>query len=322
MKTDLYAILGVDRDADRAAVKKAYRRLARKYHPDVNPDDPQAEEEFKKVSAAFEVLGDEEKRKLYDEFGLDGLREGFDPARARQYQKWQRAGGPGGPGGGRYTHFSGGGASFQDIFGDIFGGRSPFDTSDYTNFGGFQAPMKGRDLTAHLDLDFVRAIEGGQMDITLSDGQHLKVRVPAGVRDGERLRLKGKGGPAPQTPYGQGQPGDLYLEISVRPHEHIRRDDLDLSMEVPITIAEAILGTQINVPTPWGEYKVTVPEGVHSGAKLRLKEKGVHRGKKKGDFFVLLQILTPDRIDDEVREKASALADAYESDPRADLRWD
>jgi curved DNA-binding protein len=317
MEDDLYEILGVRREDDRDTIKKAYRRLARDYHPDVNPDDPEAEEKFKRVSAAFEVLGDEEKRKIYDEFGLQGLREGFDPDRARQYQQWQRT--SGGP---RYAQFGGGGASFQDIFGDIFGGRSPFDTSDYTNFGGFQAPLKGRDITARLELDFVRAIEGGQMELTLGDGRQLKVRVPAGVGDGERLRLKGKGSPAPQTQYGQGQPGDLFLEISVRPHEKVRREGLDLIVEVAITVPEAILGAQITVPTPRGEYKVTVPEGVHSGARLRLKGKGVHRGNKEGDFFVVLQIVTPDRIDDEVREKAKALEDAYEADPRGDLRWD
>lgn len=320
MEKDLYQLLGVSRQASHDEIKKSYRRLARQYHPDVNPDDPAAEEKFKQISAAFDVLGDEEKRKLYDEFGLDGLREGFNPEQARQYQRWQsQAGGFGG--GRRVYRTGGGGASFQDIFGDIFGGRSPFDTSEFTDFGGFQAPIKGRDLTATLELDFVRSIEGGQMELTIG-GQPLKVRVPAGVRDGERLRLKGKGSPAPQTPYGEGQPGDLLLEIKVQPHPFVRREELDLYLEVPITMAEAVEGTQVTVPTPWGEYKVTVPEGVHSGAKLRLKGKGVRRGKQQGDFFVILDIRSPDRLDEEIRQAARQLARGYEGDLRGDLRWD
>lgn len=325
MDSDLYDILGVSRDADVAEVKKAYRKLARKYHPDVNPDDPEAEEKFKKASAAFEVLGNEEKRKLYDEFGLDGLREGFDAEQARKYQRWQTQGGGagfgGGPGGRRvYRGGATTGASFEDVFGDIFGGRSPFDTSDYTDFGGFQAPLKGRDITARLELDFVRAIEGGQMELALQ-GKPMKVRVPPGVRDGERLRLKGKGGPAPQTQYGKGERGDLFLEISVTDHSDVRRKGLDLYLDVPITIPEAVEGTRINVPTPWGEYTVTVPEGVHSGAKLRLKGQGVHRGKSKGDFYVIVQIHTPDRIDDAVKETVRQLEEAYEEDVRATLHW-
>ena len=319
MERDLYQILGVSRDAERDEIKKSYRRMARKYHPDVNPDDPESEEKFKHASAAFEVLGDPEKRKIYDEFGLQGLREGFDPEQARRYQKWQ---GPG-PGGGRRVYRRGGtqGADFQDIFGDIFGGRSPFDTSDYSDFGGFQAPLKGRDLTATLQLDFVRAIEGGEMELSLQ-GRAMKVRVPAGVRDGERLRLKGKGSPAPQTQYGKGQPGDLFLEIKVQEHPTVGRQDMDLYMDVPVTIAEAVEGTKVTVPTPWGEYNVTVPEGVHSGAKLRLKGMGVRRGGKKGDFFVVIQLRTPDTIDDTVKELARKLADAYEDDVRREVRWD
>jgi curved DNA-binding protein len=320
MERDLYKILGVSRDADTAEIKKAYRRLARKYHPDVNPDDADAEERFKKVSTAFEVLGDQEKRKLYDEFGLDGLREGFDAEQARKYKQWQGAGGAGFGGGGRYYR-SGGGADFQDIFGDIFGGGSRFQSGGFG--GGFQpqGPAKGRDLSASLELDFLQAIEGGEMELALQGGRTLKVRVPQGVRDGERLRLKGKGGAAPQTPYGKGQPGDLFLDISVKSHESIRRDGLDLYLDVPVSIPEAVEGTQINVPTPWGDFKVTVPEGVHSGAKLRLKGQGVRRGKERGNFYVVIQIRTPDRIDEEVLEAVRQLEGAYEEDLRGDLSW-
>ena len=327
MERDLYEILGVSSDADTAEIKKAYRDLARKYHPDVNPDDPEAEEKFKQASAAFEVLGDSEKRKLYDEFGLDGLREGFDAEQARKYAQWQQQAGGGGfsgfgGGGRRFYRTSSGGAGFEEIFGDLFGGgRSPFDTAAGAGYGGFQqAPLKGRDVTASLTLDFRRAIEGGQVELSLH-GKPLKVRVPKGIRDGERLRLKGKGEPAPQTPYGEGQPGDLLLKIQIRSHPLVRRQDMDLYMDVPITIPEALEGTRVNIPTPWGEFTVTVPEGVHSGAKLRLKGQGVHRGDKKGDFYVIVQIRTPDRLDEEVRQLVRKLDDAYVDDVRTDLRW-
>jgi curved DNA-binding protein len=315
MNKELYDILGVARDADQETIKRAYRKLARQYHPDVNPDNPEAEDNFKKVSAAFEVLGDPNKRKTYDEFGLDGLREGFDPDAARQYQRWASQQG----GGSRFRGRSPSGASFQDIFGDIFGGRSPFDTSDFSNFGGFQAPPRGRDWTAQVRLDFLTAVQGGQVELSM-EGRTLKVRIPAGAKDGERLRLKGQGGPAPMTQFGQGPAGDLLLDIHVVPHPLLRRQEMDLYLDLPITFSEAIMGARVNVPTPWGEYTVTVPEGVHSGARLRLKGQGIRRDNQKGDFFVVVQIQAPDRIDDRVREAATLLEEAYTRPLRSDLK--
>ncbi|MFU8802871.1 MAG: DnaJ C-terminal domain-containing protein [Bradymonadaceae bacterium] len=316
MNKELYDILGVSKDADQETIKKAYRKMARQYHPDVNPDNPEAEDKFKQASAAFEVLGDAQKRKTYDEFGLDGLREGFDPDSARQYQRWASQQGAGA---GRRYRTRQGGATFQDIFGDVFGGRSPFDTSDYSNFGGFQAPPRGRDWTAQVRLDFLTAVRGGQVDLAL-EGRPLKVRVPPGVNDGERLRLKGQGGPAPQTQFGQGAPGDLLLDLQVASHPLLRREDMDLYLEFPVTFSEAINGAKVNVPTPWGEYTVTIPEGVHSGAKLRLKGQGVHRDGKKGDFFVVVQIQAPEHIDDKVREAAAIIEEAYTQPLRKDLK--
>lgn len=316
MNKELYDILGVSRDAGQDTIKRAYRKLARQYHPDVNPDNPEAEDSFKKVSAAFEVLGDAEKRKLYDEFGLDGLREGFDPDSARQYQRWATQQGAGG---GRSRVRQPGGATFQDIFGDVFGGRSPFDTSDFSNFGGFQAPPRGRDWTSQVRLDFMTAIRGGQVEISL-EGRTLKMRIPPGVKDGERLRLKSQGGHAPQTQYGQGARGDLLLDIQVATHPLLNRQELDLSLELPVTFAEAINGARVNVPTPWGEYTVTVPEGVHSGAKLRLKGQGVRRDAQQGDFFVIVQIQAPDHIDDAVREAALIIEEGYTEPVRRDLK--
>src|SRR5690554_3918238 len=283
MHTELYEILGVSPDADDDVIKSEYRKLARKYHPDTNPGNADAEETFKKVTGAFEVLKDPEKRKRYDEFGLDGLREGFDPAAARQYARWQTQGG----GGQQYRQRTSPGASgsFHDIFGDIFGGRSPFDTSDYSNFGGFQAPMRGADISARLEIDFMTAVRGDQIEFSVQ-GRSLKVRIPTGADDGERLRLKGQGNPAPETSQGRGAAGDLILELGVRPHPLLRREGLHLYLDFPITMTEAILGARLTVPTPNGEFTVTIPEGVHSGARLRLKGQGIERDGKKGNFFV------------------------------------
>lgn len=320
MERDLYDILGVSKNADIKEIKKAYRKIARDNHPDLNPDDEAAEERFKEASTAFEVLSDSEKRELYDEFGLDGLREGFDPEQARQYKRWQQQAGRGG-----FRGYGGGGggefrdsASFQDIFGSVFGGRSPFDTSDYSDFGGFYTgPMKGADLEAKLTLDFMTAVKGGELEIRVA-GRSIKVRIPPGAADGDKLRLKGKGRPAPpQAP--KGKAGDLLLSIEVTPHPHLDREGLDLLLEFPVTIREAVEGAKLPVPTPHGEFKVTIPSGVDSGAKLRLKGQGVHRGSRKGDFFVVIQIKSPDRIDDDVLDLVEKLDASYTDDVRKDL---
>jgi curved DNA-binding protein len=318
MPKDLYNILGVSKTAELKEVKRAYRKIARDNHPDLNPDDEAAEERFKEASAAFEVLSDPDKRKLYDEFGLDGLREGFDAEQARQYQQWQRSAGRGGYRGGGSGGGGSGGASFQDIFGNVFGGRSPFDTSDYSDFGGFYTgPMKGSDLEAKLKLDFMTAVRGGELELRVA-GKNIKVRIPAGAADGDKLRLKGKGQAAPpQAP--KGKAGDLLLSINVRRHDFLRRDGLDLLLDFPVTIREAVEGAKLPVPTPHGDFNVTIPSGVDSGAKLRLKGQGVHRGSRKGDFFVVIQIKSPDRIDEAVKETVAALDGAYTDDVRKDL---
>jgi len=311
MAEDFYSILGVSKDDDTATLKKAYRTIARENHPDLNPDNKEAEERFKAASVAFEVLSDPEKRKLYDEFGLDGLREGFDAEQARAYGKWQP-----GQGGGRTYARSGG---YDDLFESIFGGRSPFDTSDYSNFGGFYTgPLRGQDLEARLTLDFMRAVQGGELEIQVG-GRSIKVRIPAGIEHEERLRLKGKGGAAPPQSPGS-KAGDLLLTIEVESHPLLRRDGLNLSLDLPVTMPEAILGAKISVPTPHGDYNVTVPAGVNSGARLRLKEKGVHRGGKKGDFYAVIQIHAPDRIDDAIKTAIEEVNAGYTTEIRADLK--
>lgn len=323
MEEDFYKVLGVARDADEKTIKKAYRKIARENHPDLNPDNEEAEERFKRASVAFEVLSDPDKRKLYDEFGLAGLREGFDPEQARQYQQWQSRAGAGAPGGGQRFYYSGTGqdaGNFQDIFGSIFGGRSPFDTADYSDFGGFYTgPLKGRDVEAELTLDFLTAVRGGELEIGI-DSKRIKVRIPAGADEGDKLRLKGKGQPAPENAPKGSRPGDLLLSIHVRDHALLRRDGLDLYLDVPVTVSEAVEGAKVSVPTPHGDFVVTIPSGVHSGARLRLREKGVHRGKKKGDFYAVVEIHTPDRLTDEVREAVRTIDSGYTRSVREDLK--
>lgn len=320
MEQDLYKVLGVGKSADEREIKKAYRQIARESHPDLNPGDTAAEERFKEASVAFEVLGNPDKRKLYDEFGIDGLRDGFDPEKARQYKQWAGASGGGGFRGGRTAQWSPSDPAFQDLFGSIFGGRSPYDTSSFRDFGGFYTgPAQGRDLSAALTLDFMTAVKGGELDLRVL-GKSIKVRIPAGAADGDTLRLKGKGGEPPEgAPKGTPR-GDLLLEIKVDDHEFLTRDGLDLYLDLPVTVAEAALGAKVSVPTPHGDFVVTIPAGMHSGGKLRLKEKGVHRGKKTGDFYVVVQIHSPDRITEKVREAAAVLDEGYSKPVRADLR--
>lgn len=320
MEQDLYKVLGVSKSAAEKDIKKAYRKIARENHPDLNPDDAAAEERFKEASVAFEVLGDADKRKLYDEFGIDGLRDGFDPEKARQYKQWSSGGGGGGAGfRGRSQEWSPSDPAFHDLFGSIFGGRSPFDTREYSDFGGFYTgPAQGRDLSAALTLDFMTAVKGGELELRVM-GKNIKVRIPAGANDGDTLRLKGKGGDPPQGAPKGTRKGDLLLEIKVDAHELLERHGLDLYLNLPVTVAEAVLGAKVSVPTPHGDFVVTIPAGVYSGAKLRLKEKGVHRGKKKGDFYAVVEIHTPDRVTEKVREAVAVLDEGYTKPVREGL---
>lgn len=316
MEKDFYSILGVSKDASEKEIKKAYRKLARENHPDLNPDDPEAEERFKRASVAFEALNDPEKRKLYDEFGMEGLRDGFDAEQARQYKNWQ--GSSRGGGGNRYYYSSQGDTNFDDLFSSFFSGQSPFEPTDFSG-GYYSGPLKGRDVEARLNLDFMTAVRGGEIEINVG-GKNIKVRIPAGADDGEKLRLKGQGQAPPSQAPKNSKNGDLLLTLNVASHNVLTRDGLNLYLDLPITFAEAIEGAKIDVPTPHGEYKVTIPSGVNSGAKLRLKEKGVHRGKKKGDFYVVIQIHSPDRIDDAVRECVDALSSGYPVDVRQSIQ--
>jgi len=320
-KRDLYAVLGVARDADADTLRKAYRKLARRHHPDVNPGDKAAEERFKEVSEAYDVLSDAEKRRNYDEFGEMALQGGFDAEKARRAREafGARFGGePGGPGG--YEFRSGEPFEFGDLddllgrFG--FGGRGG---------AGRAAGLRGSDLEASLELDFMEAAKGGEKRLTLQlageDGrpqtQTLTVRIPPGVGDGGRIRLRGKGAPG----LGGGPAGDLWATVRVRPHAVFRREGRDLIVDVPVTIAEAVRGAKIEVPTLDGRATVTVPPGTDSGKKLRLRGKGIPdpAGKAPGDLYVVIQVRVPKQLDADGLAALETLAKAGPEDPRKEL---
>jgi DnaJ-class molecular chaperone len=288
MAEDPYKVLGVARDASDEDIRRAYRKLAKELHPDLNPSNRAvAEERFKKVSAAYDIVGDPEKRGKYDRGEIDA---GGEPRRT--YQR-AHAGGPfsGRAGGGRFGGEEFGG--FGDIFSDLFGrGRDRFGGED-SGFG-----MRGRDVRYTLEVDFLEAAAGAKKRVTMPDGGVLDLSVPEGVVDGQVLRLRGKGAPGPRG----AEAGDALVEIKVRPHPQFKRIGDDIALEVPITIDEAVLGAKIEVATVSGRVQLAVPKGTSSGRVFRLKGKGVHNAASRhtGDQLVTVRIVLPDTIDNEL----------------------
>jgi molecular chaperone DnaJ len=373
-KKDLYAVLGVSRTATAEDIKKAYRKLARKYHPDINPGKKEAEDRFKEISFAHDVLSDLEKRKLYDEFGEEGLQPGFSPEKMRAYRQWDSGGGAEFGGGGGRASFS-----FEDLFGDLFGGFSG-------RRHGAASVEPGEDLEYVLDLDLLAAIRGTSQTISIQrpipcatchgtggqrNGQNivctecggqgqvrvgagpvaisrtcarcsgtgrlrvggcvrcggsgrvtiperLVARIPAGVDEGARIRLAGKGA----ARVSGGPVGDLYLVVRIRSHPYLERKGKDLFLEVPITVGEALTGATITVPTPSGEVKLKIPRGSQSGQKLRLKGKGVSDQKTQGDgdLYIRLLIQIPGDGGERARRAADLLETCYDENPRKRLR--
>ena len=291
---DLYQHLGVARTATPEEIKKAYRKLTRQYHPDRNPGDAEAEERFKDVSTAYEVLGDADKRKLYDEFGDISLTQGFDAERARAYRS--RSGGfPGfGQGGGQvFDDFGEARAtSFEDLLSALFRGGP----------GGAQrgrpAARRGSDVTGEIAVSLMDALHGVSVPLRIDMGgqaRTLDVKVPQGVPDGGKLRLRGQGG--------AGQPaGDVILTVRVKPHDHMRREGHDLHLRLPISAYEAYRGGPIEgVPTPWGPVTLKLPAGAQNGQKLRLRGKGVQvPGRDPGDLYITLDVRMPEAGDEEL----------------------
>jgi DnaJ-class molecular chaperone len=305
--SDLYEVLGVARDADTDAIRKAYRKLARKHHPDLNPGDKAAEERFKEISRAWEVLENPERRRNYDEFGEISLEAGFDAEKARQAREaFGTRFGTAGSAEGFGEEFEFG--DLDDLMGRYFGGRAQ----------GRTLRMRGADLEASLELDFLDAVRGGEQRLTLArpggGSESITVRIPAGVDTGGRLRIPGKGAPG----IGGGPPGDLSVALRVRPHRVFRREGRDLTFDLPISVAEAIRGAKVEVPTLDGRATLTIPPGTDSGTRLRLRGKGVPspRGGPAGDLFARIQIRVPRRLDD----SAKAAVDAFERAEDRDLR--
>lgn len=314
---DFYAVLGVSKTVSEADLKKTYRKLARQYHPDSNPGDAKAEAKFKEISEAHSVLSDPELRREYDQIRAMGSGARFSAPGAGQSGGFEDVFGGlfnTGPQQQRYST-SGGTGSFEDLLGGMFGGGG-FGTSS-GGFRGAAGPTKGRDVAASTTLDFVTAINGETIKLQPAGGNPINVKIPAGVSDGQKIKLKGKGQPSPDG----GAPGDLVLTVSVRKHPVFERDGLNLRVDVPVTFVEAALGATIEVPTLGGEpVKLRVAPGTPSGRILRVKGRGVTSTKGTGDLLAEVQVAVPARIPDDALAALQAFDKAMPAEnPRADL---
>jgi DnaJ-class molecular chaperone len=282
--SDPYSVLGVKKDASQEDMQKAYRRLAKKLHPDLNPGDKKAEERFKEVSRAYDLLGDPAKRARFDRGEID--EQGAEkPRRQQYYRDFAEGADHAYTSDAGFADFGDAGDIFTEIFGRQRGGR------------GGNVRMRGSDVQYRMPVDFLDAINGGKRQVTLPDGSTLDVTIPPGVRDGQVLRLRGKGRPG----LGGGPPGDALVEIEVRPHPQFRREGDDIHVEVPISLADAVLGGKISVPTPSGPVTMTVPKWSNTGTRLRLKGKGVPRPDgSRGDEYVTLKVKLPEKPDPEL----------------------
>lgn len=306
MSLNPYTVLGVSRTDDETTIKKAYKKLARKYHPDVTKEQD-ADRKFKEVNAAWDILKDPNKRKMYDTYGsADGPRRGGFGGQGG-------FSGRGGFSGGGFGGFGDdGGVNMEDLLSSMFGAGA--------TGGGPRRQAKGRDQRTTLNLDFMLAVTGGETTIVVPRGggqrESIKVRIPAGVETGKSLRLRGKGLPPPQG----GPTGDLHIELKVDRHPRLRRNGSNLEMDLPITIGEAVNGAAIVVPTPTGEVKVKIPAGAAAGAKLRLRGRGVQDKKRPGDLFLILRPTLPLIDTDEQQAAVDLLETAYTESIRADLK--
>jgi curved DNA-binding protein len=335
MSADYYEILGVGRSASDDELQKAYRKLARKYHPDLNPDDKAAQKKFKEVQQAYDVLSDEKKRKLYDQFGAN-------------YEQMAAGGGPpwGGAAGGGQVPPGFEGFEFQGNWpggGGGGGGPLPPDLEDLlrqftgggatVDFGSGTAGRRrsrrrpaepGADLRHEVQIPLRTAVDGGEVGLRVhregraESPELLTVKIPPGIDDGQTIRLRGQGA----TSRSGGPAGDLFVTVRIAPHPSFRRDGLDLIAKVPVTVAEAALGAKVDIPTPHGTITMKVPAGTSSGARLRAKGQGVQkRDGQPGDLYAELQIVLPKHLDHESQELLRQLAERLKDNPRADLSW-
>jgi DnaJ-class molecular chaperone len=300
MADDPYKTLGVARDATSDAIRKAYRKLAKKHHPDLNPGNKAAEDIFKKVAAANDLLSDPEKRARYDKGEIDANGAEKEPPRTYRHYADRSSGE-------RYTPGDSagfGGGNFEDIFANIFEAR-----------GGKAGPMRGHDARYVLEAEFLDAVNGATRRLTLPDGQVLDVKIPPGTADGDVLRLRGRGEPGRN----QGPTGDALIEIHVAPHRLYRREGQDIFMDLPLSLSEAVLGGRVNVPTPAGEVAMTLKPHMDTGKELRLRGRGVpaHGKLPAGDLYVKLRVsIGP--VDGKLEEFLRSWAQP-DFNPRADL---
>ncbi len=323
---DLYSTLGVSRTADAAEIKRAFRKLTQEFHPDKNPGDTKAENRFKEVSSAYEVLGDPDKRKNYDEFGDMSLTQGFDPERARAYKNATRGGGGrrprGGPGGGfdesMFSNMGDArGTSFDDLLSQLFGGGRVVDPFGGAGGGRSRGPVsrRGHDIEGEITIDFMDMLRGKVVPLRIEGesgtGRTLDVKVPAGIADGGKLRMRGQGG--------EGDPaGDILLTVRVAPHPRLKREGHNLLLNLPVTALEAYRGGPIDVPTVGGAVTLKLKPGSQNGQTLRLKGKGIAGpGHEPGDLLITLDVRLPAAGDPEL-EKALERLQA-DTNPRADL---
>lgn len=326
---DYYQILGVARGADETEIKKAYRRLARQYHPDMNKGDKKAEERFKEISEAYSVLSDQQKRKQYDTFG--GAPFGGQGGQGEYgNMRWEQQPGGGfkfytnadaGAGGGQ--DFSQGFGDLGDIFSELFNmggvkrGRQRYQYEEPRGRRQSQAPQKGSDSYISYEIDFMEAIHGTEARLSIKRGSEtdrITVKIPAGVDNGSKVRVAGKGNPG----VAGGEDGDLYINIKVRPHDLFWREDENVYAEVPISIYEAVLGANISVPTLDGHVNMKIPEGTASGQKFRLKGKGAPiLGKRgTGDQYIIVQIVPPKKMDSTAKKMFEELERNNKYNPR------
>jgi molecular chaperone DnaJ len=310
---DFYAVLGVKKDVSDADLKKTYRKLARQFHPDSNAGDAKAEARFKEISEAYSVLSDKELRTEYDQVRAmgsgarftsgGGPNAGFEDVFGGLFNQGAR--------GGRQA------GGFEDLLGGMFGGRSGGFGTASGGFQGFGGPTRGADITANTTLDFLTAIRGETVSLQMQSGRETKVKIPAGVADGQKIKLKGRGNPSPDG----GEAGDLVITVTVRKHPIFERDGLNLRLDVPVTFAEAALGATIEVPTLEGPpVKLRVAAGTPSGRVLRVKGRGVTTSKGTGDLLATVVVAVPSHLTPAAKDALEAFVAAMpDENPRDEL---